>query len=146
MFKIISAPNKSKKKVQPKFTKYFKNIMKAPAKTPSFTNRNKKTKIKYKIYPLQETSTKTYLELSNKGYDTIIFVASPNACDSCQSKNGMRWNLKDELDYLKYDAMLFEHSHVNSKSNMRVIDSKGTLPDVFVDFKGRVFKRPHFIR
>lgn len=141
--KLTNKPSKKLPKTAPK-----KDLSKNKGKDirPSKTNvktRNKPVSRRFKIqkpkgvYPLQDVSLPVFQDLLEQGYDTATFVAWSGACDYCKKRNGMRWSLLDFISNLQYDAPIFEKAaHVNAQSNIRVSDSKGKLPDVYVNYNG----------
>lgn len=141
--KLTKKPSKKLPKTAPKRT-LTKNKSKGikPSKT-NVKTRNKQVNRRFKIqkpqgiYPLQDVSLPVFEDLLEQGYDTATFVAWAGACDYCKKRNGMRWSLLDFISNLQYDAPIFEKAaHVNAQSNIRVSDSKGELPDVFVNYNG----------
>ena len=128
--------NKPSKKL-PKSNRNNKQIIKnKPSKTLT-KKPNKSITIKNKgIYPLQDMSTNTLQDLLEQGYNMITFVAHPNACNYCKGINGKTKPLAQHLQSLQYDAPLFEISHVNSLSELKIWDKNGELPDVFVNYNG----------
>ena len=68
----------------------------------------------------------------------VTFVAHPNACNYCKGINGKTKSLDQHLRSLQYNAPLFEMSHVNSMSELKIWDKTGELPDVFVNYNGDI--------
>lgn len=143
--KLTKKPSKKLPKTSPK-----RNLTKNTGKgiKPTKTNvktRNNQVSNRFKItkpkgiYPLQDISLPVFEDLLEQGYDTATFVAHPNACAYCKKRNGMKWRLKDFISNLQYDAPIFEKAaHVNAQSDMRISDSKGKLPDVYVNYNGDI--------
>ena len=88
------------------------------------------------IGALQDNSLPVLRKLLEKGYELVTFEIHPGADEICQVLDGEMWNLEDFLSNLHYYAPIFEHSHVNATSNIR-ITGEG-LPDVLVDYTGVV--------
>ena len=140
--KLTKKPSKKLPKTAPKRT-LTKNTSKGikPSKT-NVKTRNKPVSRRFKIrhttgYPLQDVSLPVFEDLLEQGYDTATFVAHPNACAYCKKRNGKTWRLYQFISNLQYDAPIFEKAaHVNAQSEIKVWDSKGELPDVFVNYNG----------
>lgn len=130
--------NKPSKKL-PKSNRNNKRIIKnKPSKTLT-KKPNKSITIKNKgIYPLQDVSTSVLKDLLEQGYNMVTFVAHSNACAYCKGINGKTKPLVQHLQSLQYDAPLFEMSHVNSLSELKIWDKTGELPDVFVNYNGDI--------
>ena len=132
--KLINKPSK-KLKTSPRM-----NLKTSPNKNIK-TNTNSVSK-QYKIkkpkgiYPLQDESTSVLENLLEQGYNMVTFVAHSNACAFCKGINGKTKPLAQHLQSLQYDAPLFEMSHVNSLSELKIWDKNGELPDVFVNYNG----------
>lgn len=133
--RLINKPSKQ----LPKSDKNNKQIIKnKPSKTLT-KKPNKSITIKNKgIYPLQDVSTSVLKDLLKQGYNMITFVAHSNACAYCKGINGKTKPLAQHLQSLQYDAPLFEMSHVNSLSELKIWDKTGELPDVFVNYNGDI--------
>lgn len=151
--KIVKKPTKTTKKTKNTSRRFKIKPNKVLKKKPNkdikpnkkpYTSRNKPVSKRFKIrtkgiYPLQDVSLPVFEDLLNQGYDTATFVAHPNACSYCKKRNGITWNLKDFISNLQYNAPIFEKaSHVNSRSNIKVSDSKGKLEDVYVNYNGDI--------
>ena len=145
--KLTNKPSKKLPKTTPK-KDLSKNKGKSikPSKT-KVTTRNKPVSRRFKIqkpkgvYPLYDSSLPVFQDLLEQGYDTATFVAHPNACAYCKKRNGMSWKLSQFISNLQYDAPIFEKAaHVNAQSQIKVSDSKGELPDVFVNYKGDIYE------
>lgn len=138
---MVNKPTVSLPKTSPK-QDLTKNTSKdtKPNKN-SVKTRNKQVNRRFKIqpnttYPLQDMSTNTLQDLLEQGYNMVTFVAHPNACNYCKGINGKTKSLDQHLRSLQYDAPLFEMSHVNSMSELKIWDKTGELPDVFVNYNG----------
>lgn len=145
--KLTNKPSKALPKTAPK-QDLTKNTTKGikPDKN-SVKTRNKQVNRRFKIqkpqgvYPLQDVSLPVLQDLLEQGYDTATFVAHPNACAYCKKRNGMTWKLSQFISNLQYDAPIFEKAaHVNAQSQIKVSDSKGELPDVFVNYNGDIYE------
>lgn len=143
--KVVKKPSKKLPKKAPK-RNLTKNTSKStkPSKT-KVTTRNKPVSRRFKIqkpkgiYPLQDVSLPVFQDLLEQGYDTATFVAHSNACTYCKKRNGKTWKLYQFISNLQYDAPIFEKAaHVNAQSDIKVSDSKGELPDVFVNYNGDI--------
>lgn len=139
--KLTNKPSKALPKTAPK-RDLTKNTSKGikPYKN-SVKTRNKQVNKRFKIqpnttYPLQDMSTNTLQDLLEQGYNMVTFVAHPNACNYCKGINGKTKSLAQHLQSLQFDAPLFEMSHVNSMSELKIWDKTGELPDVFVNYEG----------
>ena len=142
--KLTNKPSKALPKTAPK-RDLTKNTTKGIKPDKNFVKtRNKQVNRRFKIqpnttYPLQDMSLPVFQDLLEQGYDTATFVAWSGACDYCKKRNGMRWSLLDFISNLQYDAPIFEKAaHVNAQSHIKVSDSKGELPDVFVNYNGDI--------
>lgn len=142
--KLTKKPSKKLPKSSPK-RNLIKNTGKGikPAKTNVKTRNNQVSK-RFKItkpkgiYPLQDVSLPVFEDLLEQGYNMITFVAHPNACAYCRRLNGKTKPLAQHLQSLQHAAVLFEFSHVNSLSELKVWDKNGELPDVFVNYEGDI--------
>ena len=130
--------NKPSKKL-PKSNRNNKQITKNKPSKTLIKKPNKSITIKNKgIYPLQDMSISVLKDLLDQGYNMITFVAHSNACAFCKGINGKTKPLAQHLQSLQFDAPLFEMSHVNSLSELKVWDRTGELPDVFVNYNGDI--------
>lgn len=157
-----AATNKKIKKTSPKIKKTvnkpIKTVKTAPKRNlrqnPSKPlkpaknapkSQNKPVSKRYKVktttseWPHQDISLPTFEELLDMGYNKATFIAWSGACNYCKKRNGMTWSLADFISNLQYDAPIFEKaSHVNSRSKMKVWDSRGELEPVYVDYTGEI--------
>lgn len=130
--------NKPSKKL-PKSNRNNKQIIKNKPSKTLIKKPNKSITIKNKgLYPLQDVSTPVLKDLLEQGYNMITFVAHSNACAYCKGINGKTKSLAQHLQSLQYDAPLFEISHVNSLSELKIWDKNGELPDIFVNYNGDI--------
>lgn len=145
--RVIQAANKDNSRTKKLTNKPSKQLPKQDKNTKRFTQnapRRTLTKkpnnpIKTKgIYPLQDISTPVLKDLLEQGYNMVTFIAHPNACNFCKGINGKTKPLAQHLQSLQYDAPLFEISHVNSLSELKIWDKTGELPDVFVNYNGDI--------
>lgn len=118
--------------------KYINKNKKAPQ------SQNKSVSKRFKIkptgeWPHQDESLPTFEDLLQQGYNRVTFVAHPNACKFCKRKNGKTWSLSNFIKGLNYEAPIFERSHVNAMSKMKVWDINGELEEVYVDYTGEIF-------
>ena len=151
--KTVNKSNKSKKVVK----KPTKKLTKRPSKRilkkdttkgikpskKSPKSRNKQVNKRFNIrpstgYPRQDMSLPTLESLLDEGYNRVTFVAHSRACKFCKKLNGKTWTLDRFITNLYYSAPLFEHSHVNAVSSVRVWDINGELEDVYVDYTGAI--------
>ena len=144
MWTRIAKPALKKK---PKNLKITRKKLKTSPKSRSFIqktkNRPKNNKIKQIFrsnpnWPPTETSLDVFEELLDRGYDKVTFVAWRGACGICKKLNGKTWDLDLFLAETEYDAPLFSHTHVGSKSQMKVWDSTGEMPEIYVDYQGNM--------
>lgn len=130
--------NKPSKKL-PKSNRNNKKIIKNKPSKTLIKKPNKSITIKNKgFYPLQDVSTNTFEELKEQGYNRCTFVAWSGACKFCKKLNGKTWTLDNFIRSTRFEAPIFSHSHVNAQSEIKVWDSKGELPDVFVNYNGDI--------
>ena len=141
--KLTKKPSKKLPKTAPK-RDLTKNTTKGikPNKT-NVKTRNKPVSKRFKIrpttgYPLQDVSLPVFEDLLEQGYNMITLVAWSGACAYCKKKNGKTMSLSRWLNQLQHEAPIFEAFHVNSKSELKVWDKNGELPDVFVNYEGDI--------
>lgn len=150
--KIVKKPTKTTKKTK-NTSRRFKikpnNVLKKkpsktikPTKKP-YKTQNKSVSKRYKIkpksmYPLQDVSLPVFEDLLEQGYNMITLVAWSGACADCKRKNGKTMPLAKWLNQLNYEAPVFEAFHVNSRSELKVWDKNGELPDVYVNYEGNI--------
>lgn len=147
--RIIQAAAKSTTRTKKLTKKPSKKLPKGDKNTKKFTQNaprktlikkpNKSITIKNKgLYPLQDISTPVLQDLLEQGYNMVTFIAHPNACNYCKGINGKTKPLAQHLQSLQFDAPLFEISHVNSLSELKIWDKNGELPEVFVNYNGDI--------
>lgn len=54
-------------------------------------------------------------ELLYNGFDEVEWVGNEDECQQCQHLNGNKWTLEEFLSNLRYEAPIFEKSHVNCR-------------------------------
>jgi DNA-binding transcriptional ArsR family regulator len=75
-------------------------------------------------------------DLLREGYDTVTFLANPRACNICRRLDGESRSLRRHLAGLRYDAPLFEWSHVNCSCSL-LVTGEG-LEDVEIIYDGTI--------
>lgn len=145
MWTIIAKPalKKKPKKLKTSPKRRLKTSPKSKSLVKKTKNRPNNTKIKKILktnpsWPPTETSLEVYEELLDRGYDKVTFVAWSGACKICKRINGKTWDLDIFIAETEYDAPLFSHTHVGSKSQMKVWDSTGEMPEIYVDYQGNM--------
>lgn len=151
--KIVKKPTKTTKKTK-NTSRRFKikpnkvlkkkpnNTIKPSKKAPK--SQNKPVSKRYKIrtttgeWPHQDISLPVFEDLLEQGYNMITLVAWSGACADCKRKNGKTISLSKWLNQLRYEAPVFEAFHVNSRSELKVWDKNGELPDVYVNYEGNI--------
>lgn len=150
--KIVKKPTKTTKKTKNTSRRFKikpnKVLKKKPNKTikptkKPYKSQNKPVSKRYKIkpksmYPLQDVSLPVFEDLLEQGYNMITLVAWSGACADCKRKNGKTMPLTKWLNQLNYEAPVFEAFHVNSRSELKVWDKNGELPDVYVNYEGNI--------
>ena len=141
--KLTKKPSKKLPKTAPKkdLSKNKGKDIKPSKSAPKSQNKaiNKRFKIKpTSEWPHQDESLPTFEDLLEQGYNRATFVAHPNACNFCKRLNGKTWNLSRFVQGLNHSAPIFEHTHVNSFSKIKVWDVNDELEPVYVDYTGEI--------
>lgn len=138
-FKIESkSKGKVKKKNKPG-KRLVKNKSKKTVNKKSKNIKPTKTVIRKEYIRRQDMSLQPLKELLLRGYNMVTFEAGSSSCPICQKINGKTWTLQQFLTGLNYSAPIYENSHVQCLDSVRVWDSTGELPDVYVDANGDIY-------
>ena len=77
-------------------------------------------------------------ELLNNGFDEVEWVGNESECYQCQSLEGTKWSLEEFISNLRYEAPIFEKSHVNCKCYL-IVRNTITGEEQTVNFEGVVY-------
>jgi hypothetical protein len=82
----------------------------------------------------QDESLSILQDLLNQGFTDVVWIYNSYKCPKCRSLDGKKWKLKDFIANLKYEAPIFEKSHIGCKCLIAVKNINGE--ERIVDFTG----------